>query len=112
LSNYLCEQAVRLERFVAQQGRQTPSPPEAKNGNGTLRRDPATEARDEWIYPQVMAGIAYAKIITRLGKKPKTWARIETENGIRKAALAYANRHGLPPPPKRKAGRPANGNTN
>jgi hypothetical protein len=50
--------------------------------------------------------VAWGTIRRRLNDRPKSWERIDTDNGIKTAARAYANRHGLPEPPLRKAGRP------
>lgn len=70
-------------------------------------RDPAIEARDKWIYEQCLKPVAYKTIIRRLNKERVTWERITSIPGIKKAARAYAKRHGLPPIPPRKRGRPA-----
>ena len=72
----------------------------------------ANDARDEWIYGLAMKTVAWGTIARRLKKKPKSWKRIGTDNGVRKAAIAYAERHELPMPPTRKAGRPKQRNTN
>jgi hypothetical protein len=75
------------------------------NESATIARDPATEARDKWIYEQAMKGRAWASIMRSLDDKPKTWERLSTENGVKDAAKRYAKRHSLPMPQPRKAGR-------
>lgn len=70
-----------------------------------VERDPVMEARDKWIYEQCRKRVEYSKIISKLGKKPATWPRIESPNGIKNAAKWYAKRHELPPIPKRQRGR-------
>ncbi len=66
----------------------------------------ANDQRDKWIYAQAIKGTAWASIKRALDRKPETWERIETENGVKDAAKRYADRHSLPPPPRRKRGRP------
>lgn len=78
----------------------------AKSKSGP-RWDKATEARNKWLYEQCKKGTPYKQIIAKLREKPKSWGRISTVQGIKKAALAYADRHGLEPPPPRKGGRPS-----
>jgi len=70
--------------------------------------DPATETRNQWIYERAMKGDPWKRIQLALSAEcqPRGWERIETVQGIRKAAFDYAERHGLSPPPRRKAGRP------
>jgi hypothetical protein len=58
--------------------------------------DSATEARDRWIYQQGFKGAAFTSVAFRLTKKPKSWARIDSKQGIQQAAARYANRHDLP----------------
>jgi hypothetical protein len=64
--------------------------------------DPAIEKRDRWIYEQAFAGVAYDEIVRRLKKKPRTWPRIETKQGVRDRAFAYAKRKALPEPMPRQ----------
>jgi hypothetical protein len=66
----------------------------------------ANDARDKWLYEQAMKLVAWGTIQRRLNAKPKSWERIESDNGIKRAAFAYAKRHELPEPPPRKSGRP------
>ncbi len=68
--------------------------------------DRAIEARSQWIYEQVMAGVKYPDIIAELRKKPVAWGLISTVPGIKGAACAYAKRHVLPMPERRRPGRP------
>jgi hypothetical protein len=79
---------------------------DAKAGEeATLVWDAATEARNRWLYAECVKGTPYDAIIRALGGR-KRWERILTIQGIKKAANAYAKRHGLPPIPRRHAGRP------
>ena len=75
-----------------------------------VQLDAATEARDKWIYDQCKKGTVFSTIINRLSKRPKSWGRIGSVQGIKDAAKRYANRHNLPLPPRRKRGRPSNTN--
>jgi hypothetical protein len=68
-------------------------------------RDAKTEARDKWIYSECRKLTPYKSIIAQLRRKPKTWERIESVPGIKRAAEAYATRHNLELPPARKRGR-------
>ena len=68
--------------------------------------DENTEARNKWLYGQCRKGKKYSAIIADLKNKPKSWARLEHPNSIKKAAEAYATRKQLPPIPRRSAGRP------
>lgn len=68
--------------------------------------DRATEARNKWNYGECCKGTVYSTIISRLKRKPKSWLRITTISGIKKRAIAYAERYDLPMPPKRISGRP------
>lgn len=76
--------------------------PEAPPASGW---DAATEARNKWIYHEAVKGTAWTTIKTRLGKRTRTWPSLESVNGIKKAALAYATRYNLPAPPDRQPGR-------
>lgn len=66
----------------------------------------ATEARNRWIYQQVMAGVKYPAIIRDLESKPIKWQRVSTSQGIKSIARKYADSHGLPRPIVRAPGRP------
>ena len=63
------------------------------------------EARDKWIYQQCYKGTEHGTIIRRLKRKPKSWARIESVQGIRGVVKRYCKRHNLAEPPKRQKGR-------
>jgi hypothetical protein len=67
--------------------------------------DDLTEARNKWIYEQAVKLVPWKTIEKRLKGKPSKWGRISSVSGIKKAARAYARRHGLPPPPARQPGR-------
>jgi hypothetical protein len=69
--------------------------------NGKALRDKQTEVRDEWIYKQCCAGVAYDTIVRRLAKR-KRWQHISTKQGIQYAARRYAERNNLPAPPPRQ----------
>jgi|GEM_PF-5160205 hypothetical protein len=79
----------------------------AKAAKVFLLHDPATEARDKWLYDQCVKRVRFSAIIRKLDGKPRTWLRITSINGIKRAANAYAERHSLPPIPSRQRGRPA-----
>jgi hypothetical protein len=75
------------------------------SGNPPQKRrkpDRSTEARDKWIYDECCNVTPYDTIVIRLRKKPKTWPRIDTKQGIRQAGQRYAERHNLPPIPPRQ----------
>ena len=67
--------------------------------------DAATEARDKWIYGECCKRTIYTTIISKLDRKPKTWGRISSPQGIKNPATCYATRHKLPPIPLRQRGR-------
>jgi hypothetical protein len=76
-----------------------------------IERDSATEARDKWIYGQAIRLVPWDSICRKLQKKLqekgcKKWEPIGTGNGCKERAMAYAERHRLPAPALRKAGRP------
>lgn len=76
-----------------------------------LQHDSKKQERDRWIYEQVQAGggeIKYTSILKNLGQLALTnrWEPIETPNGLKRAAGAYAERMGLAAPIRRKHGRP------
>jgi hypothetical protein len=64
--------------------------------------DRATEVRNKWIYEQCRKLVPYDAIALKLKKKPKSWLRIVSKQGIRHAAQRYAARHSLPPIPARQ----------
>jgi hypothetical protein len=67
------------------------------------------QARNKWIYDQVMRGTGYKNIIAELRRRSATkggWQAISSIAGVKKAAVAYAERMKLDVPPKRRAGRP------
>ena len=66
----------------------------------------AAEARNQWIYEQVMAGVKYNQIIAGLKGRPTKWQRISSIPGIKAVAAKYAKQHGLPEPKPRPPGRP------
>lgn len=112
-------QLLEIERFILEDVGQLdrlPAPPsfprklrqfiEDLGGKALLPAATANDARDEWLYDLAMKTVAWGTIRMRLAKKPKSWERIDSDNGVKKAARAYAHRHGLPVPPPRKAGRP------
>lgn len=68
--------------------------------------DAETEARNRWIYEECCAGTRYSAIIRQLPQQSSEWELINTPQGIRDAAQAYATRHRLQPPARRHRGRP------
>jgi len=112
-------QLLEIERFILEDVGQLdrlPAPPsyqrklrqfiEDLGGKAPPPAATANDTRDEWLYDLAMKTVAWGTIRMRLAKKPKSWERIDSDNGVKKAARAYARRHGLPIPPTRKAGRP------
>jgi hypothetical protein len=96
----------KIRQTIAELEQQAPALPlEAKEDAAAAAPEPP-DKRGEWIYHKVMKGDRFSAIIRALDKKPKTWERIGTVNGIKNAANSYANKHGLPLPPPRKKGRP------
>jgi hypothetical protein len=69
-------------------------------------RDRKQEARDKWIYRECCKGreMSYDAIIAELKKRApqKSWEPIESIQGIRAAAIRYAQRNQLPQPPNRQ----------
>lgn len=65
-------------------------------------RDRDLEARDKWIYGECCKGTPYDTIANRLKKKSRRWPRIESKQGVRAAAIRYAERHKLPEIPRRQ----------
>jgi hypothetical protein len=88
-------QAGRLYAAAPAGGRLTPGP---------AGRDVADE-RDEFCYRQEVAGAARRQTLKAVRARPD-WPKFDTENGVKDRARAYARRHGLDPPPKRRPGRP------
>jgi hypothetical protein len=64
------------------------------------------ETRDKWIYQQCCKGseMPYDQIVAELKRvaPKKGWRKIDSVQGIRAAAINYAQRNGLPLPPKRQ----------
>ena len=74
-------------------------------------RDEPTIKSLMWMYEQAMKGMAWEQIRLKLKKKPMSWLRYDTPQGVRQAVLRYALKEKLPTPPPRKAGRRKNVNT-
>ena len=68
-------------------------------------KDPASEPRDKWIYEQCAAGVLYSQIIAVLKANARGWQPIASGQGVRSAAMRYAERHGLARPDPRPLGR-------
>ena len=68
--------------------------------------DKRTEARNKWLYEQCHKGTKYEAILRELKTKSAKWQLIESVNGIKKAANAYATRKQKKLIPRRGAGRP------
>ena len=64
-------------------------------------RDP-NEDRDQWLYKQCYNMIPHKNIISRLKQNTEGWGHITSVQGIRAAAVRYAERHDLPHPPHRQ----------
>ena len=108
LSNKIRQTIAELE----QQCRRLPL--EAKEDTAAAAPwPPEMEARGAWMYTQAMQNVAYGTIRRRLQKKSRKWPQgLDSDNGVKKAIIAYANRHSLPEPGPRKAGSPKQTNTN
>jgi hypothetical protein len=67
-------------------------------------RDPKLEARDKWIYLRCCKRIPYKKVLAELSalSQRKDWEKIDSIQGIRSAAMNYAERHELPSIPNRQ----------
>ena len=69
----------------------------------------ADDIRDEalsWMYELAMQGVPYPHILRQLKRKPPTWPRYSSENGLKNAILMWAIRKKLPEPEPRRPGRP------
>jgi hypothetical protein len=77
-------------------------PPQTPHANTAKENDAAYK----WMYNLCMQGTSYGTIRVRLNKKPKAWPRYNSDNGVKKAIVAYAKRNNLPEPSPRKAGKP------
>lgn len=58
--------------------------------------------RNQWIYEQCINNTPHKKIVSLLQEK-SGWARMRTEQGIRKAAATHAKDNNLPPIPSRRS---------
>lgn len=70
-----------------------------------VRRDGRLEARDQWIYQQVMdTDLTYNAIGRQLVRlaPARGWSIIRSVEGIRQRAIRYAETNGLPLPPARQ----------
>ena len=86
--------AVRsLEQYIGLSESQTAPP------NGRQE-----ETWFKWMYDLAMNNVSYGTIRRRLEKKPKTWPRYDSDNGVKYAIRRYADRNKLPVPAPRKAG--------
>jgi hypothetical protein len=68
-----------------------------------VRRDASMEARDKWIYNR-SSKKGWREILAELKKvgPKKGWTADITDARVRQAAIAYAKRHNLTPPPKKQ----------
>ncbi len=66
--------------------------------------NPTQDARDNWIYSECCNLTPYQKIVVELKRlaQTKSWAQIGTPQGIRAAAIKYAEHHNLDPIPNRQ----------
>lgn len=83
--------------------------PTPRGGSGVVSagapvgpRPSGNDDRDRWIYQECREGAPYKQVIAQLRDRSE-WEPIESAQGIRAAAKRYAERMGLPPPPRRKA---------
>ena len=70
----------------------------------TRPRKGRNEERDHWLYERCMAGDLHRVIREELERlaKSNTWYTLDDDQGIQQAAVRYAVRHQLPPPPRRR----------
>jgi hypothetical protein len=68
------------------------------------KRDSKLDARDQWIYRLCCQGLSHKKIIGQLSVRclKEGWDKIDSIQGIRAAAIRYAERNDLPKPASRK----------
>jgi hypothetical protein len=98
---YNCPDWERLPPSQVQAPRQ-----QEKRQPAKAARDSKMEARDKWLYQQVRKGKEKPldQIVAELKRiaPQRKWRIIATVQGIRNAAIKYAERHGLPPPQPRQ----------
>jgi len=65
---------------------------------------PKHDARNRWLYKQCCRGLPYKKILPQFLMlcREKGWKQLATVQGIRWAALKYAQLHNKPIPPRRQ----------
>jgi hypothetical protein len=70
----------------------------------TINRARPLEARDRWIYNSCRKKLPYKEIVRTLKERAVTkgWESIQSIQGVREAAIKYAERHHLPPIPNRQ----------
>jgi hypothetical protein len=75
-----------------------------KRRQGMGARNAKREARDQWIYDRCLNWIPYKMVMAKLSAicQMKGWDKITTIQGIRSAAMNYAERHHLPKIPSRQ----------
>lgn len=71
--------------------------------------DPRKEARDAWLYSQLIQGVIYKTVKSQLRELcvANDWDYIDSDSGIKRAASGYAELRDLSPLPKRRHGRPS-----
>ena len=70
-----------------------------------VKRAPKQEARDKWLYQQLLNVEKPLRAVVSELKEMcpvRGWEPIESIQGVRTAANKYAKRHGKPPPPRRQ----------
>ena len=98
-AQYLCDWDERLLQLVEASAKRPAAPTKAPSKPRPKR---TLDARNRWIYERCIAEVPYQTIIIQLKKKPKSWDRIESIQGIRAAAVRYAAQNGLPQIPRRQ----------
>jgi len=68
-------------------------------------RDAATNKARKWMYDEAMKGTPWNTIRLKLNKKPNTWPRYESIQGVKGAVKQYAKEKNNPDPPIRQPGR-------
>ncbi|HEV2971887.1 MAG TPA: hypothetical protein VGY55_18070 [Pirellulales bacterium] len=110
LGQLLAEEYARAVEAVRRSGSATIDALAGQAGSGRAKPIGSAivsgnEARDKWIYDEARKTTGWKTIVARLKNKPKKWLRISSVSGIKAAAVRYADRHELPLPDPRKAGR-------
>jgi hypothetical protein len=100
-------QGIEVERIRAQKWvlDHPGAPSYAAPAGAATGWDQATYDRNAFIYEKALDGEVWASIQAMV-KKRSDWAALDTIQGVKHAAAAFAKRTGKPPVPARQAGKP------